>query len=135
MTETSSRVLWALVACLGFWPVLLLAGAPDPAANLQACRQGWDGCDRSMLGQQEAIAVDLALHARNMAECRAGGDGCDYSLLRPAEAGALAAAERRRNYAACLKGRGYCDRSRLTPAEAAAIPAGPGIASSVGRQP
>jgi hypothetical protein len=135
MTKTFSRVLWAQVTCLGFWPVLLLAGAPDPAANLQACKQGRPSCDRSQLGQQETIEVDLALHTRNMAECRGGGEGCDYSLLSPPEAAALAAAERLRNYTACVKGRGYCDRSRLTPAEAAVILTEPGVASPLGRQP
>ena len=106
------------------------AGATSPPAS-----NGYDGCDRSKLGQREAIEVDLALHTRNMAECRSGRDGCDYSLLSPAEVAALAAAERRRNHTACATGRGYCDRSRLTPAEAAAIPAEPGVASSIGGQP
>ena len=121
MTKTLSRVLWMQVACLGLWPLSLLAGVPDPAANLLACRQGRPSCDR----QQEAIEVNAAVRARNLAECRGGGERCDYSLLSPSEAAGLAAVEHRRNHTACASGRGYCDRSRLTAAEAA----------SMGRQP
>jgi hypothetical protein len=135
VAKTFSRVLWAQAACLGSWPLLLVAGAPDPAANPQACGQGGAACDRSALGQQETIAADLAPDARNMAECRGGGAGCDYSIRSPRETAALAEAQRLRNYTACVKDRGYCDRSRLTPAEAAAILSEPGVVSSVGRQP
>lgn len=136
MKVALSRSLWACVACLSFWPVLLFAGTPDPAANLSACKKGWPACERSRLTlsemtevalakharKQEAAAVDLAVHRSNMANCKDGRDTCDYSLLTRSEAYTLAAAERRRNYTACLSRHGYCDRSRLTPSEAAAIP-------------
>jgi hypothetical protein len=224
MTLTFSRALSVHVACLSLWPLALFAGAPDPAVNLQACKNRWAtcdrarltlseltevaraghmrnasdcrarlvSCDRSRLTPPEAIALAVArydrnvsecrkgigtcdhsrltrreagdvaavgprpisngregigpsdastvevendTHARNMAACTGGRETCDYSVLSASESATLAAAERLRNYTACVNGRGYCDRSRLTPAEAAATAAGPGVASSVGRQP
>jgi hypothetical protein len=97
--------------------------------------QGWDGCDRSKLGQQEAIEVDLTRSTRNMADCRGARDDCDYSMLSASEAATLASAERTRNHKACVTGRGYCDRSRLTPLEVSTIKADPLASAPAPRQP
>jgi len=118
MKATLSRTLWTHVACLSLWPVFLLAGTPDPVANLSACKKGWSTCERSHLTASELTEVARADHARNVVACRRGAEECDLSGLGPAEAVALAVAEHDRNVSSCTDGIGACDQSALTPAEA-----------------
>jgi len=51
----------------------------DPAANLQACKQGRISCDRSRLTLSELTEVARADHARNVSDCRNAFASCDPS--------------------------------------------------------
>jgi hypothetical protein len=62
--------IWAHVAWLSLCPVVVLAGAPDAAANLSACKNGWSSCERSRLTLVEMTEVARADHARNVGDCR-----------------------------------------------------------------
>src|SRR5437867_850645 len=101
MKVTLSRTLWAQVACLSLWPVLLSAGTPDPTGNLLACKKGWPSCDRSRLTLSEVTEVAVADRARNVWNCRNGMNSCDRSKLTPAEAIALAVELYDRNVSSC----------------------------------
>jgi hypothetical protein len=96
--------------------VLLLAGAPDPAANLQACKQGRPSCDRSQLTLSDLTEVARADHARNVSDCRNKLASCDPSRLNPAEAVALAVAEHDRNVSNCTEGIGASACGTTRPA-------------------
>ena len=76
MTLTSSRTLAVQVACLSVWPLFLFAGAPDPAANLNACKSRWATCDRARLTLTEQTELARADHARNVTDCRNGFVAC-----------------------------------------------------------
>jgi len=109
---------WVHVAWLSLLSVSLLAGTPDPAANLAACKNGAPSCDRSRLTLLEVTQVALARHARNVANCRSGLSSCDPWNLTDAEAIAVAVTAYDRNVANCMTRLDSCDHSRLTRSEA-----------------
>ena len=75
MTRTFSRAPWTQVACLCLWPLSLLAGVPDPAANLPA-------------GARERMVSDCW---DGVGECTKGRGYGDPSRLTPAEDAAIPA--------------------------------------------
>jgi hypothetical protein len=97
----------------------LLAGAPDPALNLQACKNRWPGCDRTRLTLVELTEVAHAAHMREVSDCRNGLVSCDPARLTPAEAIALAVARHDGNVVDCKEGIGACDHTRLTQGSSA----------------
>jgi len=66
-------------------PVVLLAGTPDHAANLLACKNGLSSCDQSRLTRLEARAVAVATHERQVSDCTDGICPCDPSALSERE--------------------------------------------------
>jgi hypothetical protein len=96
MKVTVSRNVWAL-AGLSLFPALLLAGTPDPAANLSACKNGWPSCDRSRLTLSGVTEVAIAKHARKL---RLTGSEAREVALTDRQAYTLAAAERARSHSA-----------------------------------
>jgi hypothetical protein len=70
MKITMRTLLWALVACLGFWHGLVFAQSSDNKQNLWACKNGWEACDRSKLTQSESAELTMAEHQRKALNCR-----------------------------------------------------------------
>jgi hypothetical protein len=112
MKINRSKYLWAQVACLSLWPVLLCAQSSDLAQNLADCKNGWESCDRSRLSESESADVARFEHRRNVASCRNGYDSCDRSKLTEPEAIALAVADHQQNVSNCKNGTSPCDPSR-----------------------
>src|SRR5229473_3304350 len=118
MKVTLSRRLWAHVACLSLWPVILFAGTPDPAINLSACKNGWPSCDHSRLTLTGVTEVALAEHARNVRSCRDGLNSCDHSKLTRGGAPVWAVALYARNVWNGGDAIPSAERTRLTLSEA-----------------
>src|SRR6266699_2847915 len=89
--------IWGYVAWLSLLPVSLLAGTPDPAANLSACKNGWPSCEASLLNPVEVTEVAAAKRARNAWNCRNDVGSCDRSKLTEAEGIAVAVSAYDRN--------------------------------------
>src|SRR6266487_2148165 len=113
--------IWGYVAWLSLLPVSLLAGTPDPAANLSACRNGWPSCEYGELTPAEAREVTLAERQRNLSNCRNGWEGCERSKLSERETADVEATVQARNLADCKDGRDSCDYSLLSRSEAQAM--------------
>ena len=107
-TRSIAQVLpsptWAHVAWLSLLPAFLLAGTPDPAANLSACKNGWPSCEPSRLTLVEVTEVAAAQRARNAWNCRNDLGSCDRSKLTEAEGIAVAVAAYDRNLSNCKAG-------------------------------
>jgi hypothetical protein len=117
MKVTMQTLLWALVACLSLWPILVFAQSSDVARDLEACKNGRATCDRSKLAQSESAEVAVTEHARAVSNCRNRLKSCDPWKLTGPEATALAVADHQRNASDCREGIGFCDRSKLTQSE------------------
>src|ERR1700751_6453265 len=111
MKVNLGKRVWALVSCLGLWPILVFAQSADLAQNLADCKNGREACDRSRLTQVQSAEVGSADKQRNISNCRNGFDPCDRSKLSQAEATALAVAEHRRNVSNCEHSIISCDES------------------------
>jgi len=86
MKLSMRTLLWALVACLGFWHGSVFAQSSDNKQNLSACKSGWEACDRSKLTRSESAEVAVTDHARVVSNCRNGLESCDHSKLTGPEA-------------------------------------------------
>ena len=104
----------SVVALLMLW-VSLAHG--QNAANLNACKYGYVGCDSSRLTTEEREQVAVAAHARNFTACKYGYAGCDSSHLTSEEREQVAVAAHVRNFTACKYGYVGCDSSHLTSEE------------------
>tara|TARA_R110000744_G_scaffold265102_1_gene379257 strand:+ start:155 stop:856 length:702 start_codon:yes stop_codon:yes gene_type:complete len=92
-----------------------------PAPNLQAasqnfvkCRNGYYGCDESLLTpDQQRVSYEANL-SRNFVKCRNGYYGCDESLLTPDQRKVSYDAKLSRNSVACRNGYYGCDENLLS---------------------
>jgi hypothetical protein len=91
------------------------AGAPEPGANLAACRDGLPSCRRTSLTLTEITEVTLAARARNFSICLGGLHPCDARALSDAQVIAVAVAKYDYNASNCRTGLAPCNPALLPP--------------------
>jgi hypothetical protein len=91
--KTAMRIMFGFfMICVISRNGILFAQTSEPNNNLEACKSGFQSCDRTLLTDQQSDELRSDTHRRTVADCRAGIGLCNQSALTEPETIALAIA-------------------------------------------